>query len=878
MQTRADQQTQHHPRRPGQRFARLLVALIFLPTLAFAAVDADGVTRVLTLLTVVGEEYREGCDGRGHLVRPLEYEEARSFLAEARMRWGNVAGIDGGDTIVRQLGDLTAAIDEKQAADTVLAQVATIRAAVTHATGIDEDIFPPQSPSPQRGAAIFYEHCASCHGEHGDGHGPDAARLERKPANFTDAGFMRGETVFDHIHVISVGKRGAAMPAWEDVLTLQERWDVLSYVWRLAHRRGELAEGQGLYLSQCASCHGAIGDGTGPLASTLLTPAPNFTQPARLARRTDAELFDAVHDGVAGTAMPAFGNLTDDERWKTIAFVRALSLGGPDGGAGAGSGGGGTPQFGRFGRLLRLLSAEYAKAVDAGRIVSPQDLTESEVLLGQINAAISTVAAAVQSSAPAVSDAFPKQAIELTSLVHQRAPAADVAKLVDAIVASLPTDAAPAAAAISSDPFGETRRLLASALAAYRGNDPQALSLVSDAYFKFEPFEKKLAINAPDLTRQVETRFLELRGVLAAPGATEGAAVIVAAIGTDLETAHAALAPHANPYALFLQSATIILREGFEIVLIITALLAYVKKSGNARMQRSIWGGTITGIALSLVTAFIFVEVLHGTSTAAAETLGGCTMLLAAVVLFWVSYWLVSKAEADKWQRFIQGKVKTALSTGSGFALAGAAFLAVYREGVETVLFYQALFGAASDASIVVGGLIAGAVALAMVSAVLQRFGMKIPIRQFFLGTSFLLYYMAIVFAGNGIAELQETSWIAVTPVAGVPRIDLLGLYPTVETLLAQGIFVLFMLYAGVVIWRRRRPLLSPADTLLAEVRSLHQLAISIRAELAQRSVADAIAPADPGQQLDTLIERVARLEGQIQLDLPARAGKVVGH
>jgi high-affinity iron transporter len=850
--------------------------MVLLPSIAFAAVDPDAITRVLTLLTVVGEEYREGCDGSGNLVRPLEYEEARSFLAEARMRWNNVVGVDGADTIVRQLADLTAAIEQKQAADSVLVQVAAIRAAVTHATGIDEDIFPPQSPSPQRGAPIFHEHCAPCHGEHGDGHGPDAARLERKPANFTDAGFMRSETVFDHIHVISVGKRGAAMPAWEDVLTLQERWDVLSYVWRLAHSHGELAEGQGLYLSQCASCHGATGDGTGPLASTLLTPAPNFTQPARLARRTDAELFDAVHDGVAGTAMPAFRNLTDDERWKTIAFVRALSLGGPDGGTGAASGGsGGTP---RFGRLLRLLSAEYGKAVDAGRIVSPQDLTESEVLLGQINAAISTVAAAVQSSAPAVSDALPQQAAELTSLVHEHAPAADVAKLADAIVASLPTDTAPSAAAIASDALGETRRLLAAALAAYQRNDPQALSLVSDAYFKFEPLEKKLAINAPDLTRQVETGFLELRGVLAAPGATERAAAIVAAIGTDLDTAHNALAPHANPYALFLQSATIILREGFEIVLIITALLAYVKKSGNTRMQRSIWGGTMTGIALSLVTAFIFVQVFRGTSTAAAETLGGCTMLLAAVVLFWVSYWLVSKAEADKWQRFIQGKVKTALSTGSGFALAGAAFLAVFREGVETVLFYQALFGTAPDTSIAVGGLIAGTVALVMVSVVLQRFGMKIPIRKFFLGTSFLLYYMAIVFAGNGVAELQETGWIAVTPVTGVPRVDLLGLYPTVETLLAQGIFVLFMLYAGVVILRRRRPQLSAADTLLAEVRGLHQLAIAIRTELAQRSLADAIAPADGGQQLDTLIERVARLEGQIQLDLPARAGKALGH
>ena len=846
----------------------LLFAVLVLvgAPVARAAIDPDGVKRVLTLLTVVGEEYREGCDDSGKLVRPLEYEEARSFLAEARMRWQQLGALDGASAVAGEIDKLSAAIESKAAADAVLNQVTALCATVSRATGIEVDIYPPHAPSPQRGAAIFNEYCVSCHGEHGDGRGPDAARLERKPADFTDVAFMRGETPYDHIHVITLGKRGAAMPAWEDVLSLQERWDVLSYVWRFADDTHSLAEGQGVYLSQCANCHGASGDGSGPYAATLLTPVPNLARTAQLARRTDEELFAAVRDGVAGTAMPAFRNLTDDERWKAVAFVRALSLGGPDSGSGTGAGGGG-PQ--RFGRLVRMLGAEYSRAVANGG-TNAAELTESEVLLGQVRAAAPPIVSALPTAASVAQ--LPQQIDELAALIARRAPGDDVVGLTNTIAAGLPEqESAPLAGA--PDGLTDTRRLLAAALAAYRRNDPQALSLVSDAYFQFEPLESKLAVTAPEIKAQVEQRVLDLRGVLAKPGADEQAAAIVDAIGRDLDAAAAALQPHANRYALFIQSATIILREGFEIVLVITALLAYVKKSGNPAMRRPIMFGAVAGVAVSLVTAYVFAQLFRGASTRAAEILGGISMLLASVVLFWVSYWLVSKAEADKWQRFIQGKVKSALSAGSGAALAGAAFLAVLREGVETVLFYEALFGSATGASgIAVAGLITGAALLVVIYAALQRFGMKIPIRQFFLGTSVLLYYMAIVFAGQGVAELQETGWISVTPVAGVPRIDFIGLYPTIETLLAQGLLVALLVYAVVVILRRRGATTESsgqAEGVLAEVRRLHHLAVEIRSDLARQPSAS-----DAGRQLDTLIERVAVLEGQMQLDLPHRGAK----
>jgi high-affinity iron transporter len=181
-------------------------------------------------------------------------------------------------------------------------------------------------------------------------------------------------------------------------------------------------------------------------------------------------------------------------------------------------------------------------------------------------------------------------------------------------------------------------------------------------------------------------------------------------------------------------------------------------------------------------------------------------MLLAAVVLFWVSYWLISKSEADRWQRYIRGKVQTALTGGSSRTLALAAFLAVYREGFETILFYQALFAGAPAGDLMVpAGIVAGLVLLAIVYVGLERVGLKVPMHAFFVGTGAFLYAMAIVFAGRGVAELQSATVLPLTPVAWAPRIETLGIFPTRETLLAQGVFVALLLYAIAVTIVRRR-------------------------------------------------------------------------
>ncbi len=175
------------------------------------------------------------------------------------------------------------------------------------------------------------------------------------------------------------------------------------------------------------------------------------------------------------------------------------------------------------------------------------------------------------------------------------------------------------------------------------------------------------------------------------------------------------------------------------------------------------------------------------------------TMLLAAAVLFYVSYWLLSKIEAAKWTAFVHGKMRSALSSGSGAALSAVAFLAVYREGFETILFYKALFTSAGASGVsVVAGIAAGVVGLVAIYFLINQLGLHVAMKPFFAVTGAMLYYMAFVFAGKGIAELQGAQLIPLTVIEGAPRVPVLGIYPTLESLLVQGLLLALALAAAV--------------------------------------------------------------------------------
>ncbi len=252
--------------------------------------------------------------------------------------------------------------------------------------------------------------------------------------------------------------------------------------------------------------------------------------------------------------------------------------------------------------------------------------------------------------------------------------------------------------------------------------------------------------------------------------------------------------------ATFIACFTIILREGFEAILIVGAIIAYlVKTAGGSEEERKkqlrpVYIGSILGIVLSFVSAWALNQ-LKLANSASQEVIEGVTALIAVVVLFYVSNWMVSKSESEAWDAYIKSKVGEASAKGSSFALAFTAFLAVYREGAEVILFYQPLLSG-DNINMVWFGFIAGCVVLVFVYIAIRYMSVRLPLKPFFLATSVLMAIMSIAFLGSGIKELIEGDVISMTSppwVAWIPSnsvLEILGIYPCVETIVPQLILL----------------------------------------------------------------------------------------
>jgi len=509
------------------------------------------------------------------------------------------------------------------------------------------------------------------------------------------------------------------------------------------------SRGARLYAAQCAACHGATGAGDGP-AATMDPPPTDFTDPAILMESSPSRWFQVVSFGIPGTAMKGWRDeLSDQQRWDLVAYLHQLGFSDEQRSSGA-----------------RLFSAAATGAAE-------EELTG---VSGQAELSGKGIVARLRPVSGPGDELTPNDS-SLALVAHARTLLERTASpaTADAVVASV-------------------RETLDRALSLHEAGDrARARRAALDAYLTFEGIERELGARAPDLTRRVEVAFADYRAALDRPG--EEATAARAALDDQLDAALLQLADQPTIWSDFLASLVIILREGVEAILIIGALLAFLSRSGNREHLTSVYWGTGVAIVASLLTA-VAVEVLFEIAPASQEALEGVTMLLAVVVLFSVSYWLVSKIEHKRWEMYIRGKLKMALSRGSSFALASVAFLAVYREGFETVLFYKALFGATPTSGGVLAGLGLGLTALAILCLAIYRFGVRIPLRPFFAATSAVLYYMAFVFAGKGVRELQEAGLVGATPLPEVSRIDLLGIYPTVETLAVQGVLLAALLLA----------------------------------------------------------------------------------
>ena len=265
--------------------------------------------------------------------------------------------------------------------------------------------------------------------------------------------------------------------------------------------------------------------------------------------------------------------------------------------------------------------------------------------------------------------------------------------------------------------------------------------------------------------------------------------------GTDLATA-----------AAFAGAFGIIVREGIEAMLVIGAIVAYLVKAGQKKSLKHVYIGALIGVVCSFIVAGILYSLGMGEGSQQQEIIEGVAALIAVVMLYWVSNWMLSKSETEAWNAYIKKQVAGAAATGSVFALAFTAWLAVFREGAEVVLFLFPLVNS-TDPMVIWGGILAGFVVLAIIFVIMRVFSVRLPLKPFFMVMSILMFIMAISFLGSGINELIEGNVITGTYIPWIPTgnevLTVLGINPWVETVVPQVLLLVVTIIIFIVHFRK---------------------------------------------------------------------------
>ena len=346
------------------------------------------------------------------------------------------------------------------------------------------------------------------------------------------------------------------------------------------------------------------------------------------------------------------------------------------------------------------------------------------------------------------------------------------------------------------------------------GNRDAAFEQAVTGYLEhFELVEIPLRVADPDLTVQAEGVFAETRQLIKNGASTSEVRAKLIELRGLLDESERRLTDVGigAPSLVFGQAFLIIFREGLEVVLLLAVLLGYLENSKAGAYRRPVLGGVALAVVATVLTFFAFSTVLSKL-TVGRELLEAFTSLAAVAVLFWVSFWLLQRLDHKRWMEFLKARVWRAVSVGSTVSLVLLGFTAVYREGFESVLFYQALLSFGTGlGGYVLAGLLAGAVALAAVTFVIFRLGRKLPVGTFLKIAVILVMATSIAFLGNAIHSMQEAFLVPRTPV-DVGRLPIFlaqatGVWPTTQTLVAQatllGIYVLGAVYMFVIKPRR---------------------------------------------------------------------------
>ncbi|MGF7047139.1 high-affinity iron transporter [Paenibacillus sp. DS2015] len=243
-------------------------------------------------------------------------------------------------------------------------------------------------------------------------------------------------------------------------------------------------------------------------------------------------------------------------------------------------------------------------------------------------------------------------------------------------------------------------------------------------------------------------------------------------------------------------AALILLREGLEAILVLAALLSYLKRSGNSNARKWVWSGAGIGLVLSFILAIVLhYTISQATSGSTREFIEGITGLVAVVMMLTVGYWMHSKASTTAWNNYVKDQVNNALAKGSLWSVFAVSGLAILREGAETTIFYVGMAPSIEPFQLILGISIALAILIVVGYAIIVL-SVQLPIRGFFLTATLLIYYLVLRFLGQSIHSLQVAGQFPAHTHEYLPSISWLGMYPTWETSIPQFILL------GYIIWQ----------------------------------------------------------------------------
>ncbi len=497
----------------------------------------------------------------------------------------------------------------------------------------------------------------------------------------------------------------------------------------------DYTKAQKIYEATCLRCHGADGRGDGPDGKDLDPMPANFHDKERTSLVSPFAAFNTIRLGVPGTGMPAHETLSDEEVWSLAFYVNTF-------------------RFGPVEKSRDTLSSKISsdELLKAAALKTDTELGEYLRSLGE--------------------DTILVKKIRLYFFESE-----------------------------STDYLSKASSMLnLSAQKFAQGEQADAQKISLEAYFAgIEPIEVKISANDPAAVTRIEEKMAAFRKAIKNKDAA-GVEIHLESLQSEIKEIEVLLSGQTmTPGLSFLSGFSIILREGFEAVLVILAILGVGKAAASSTVMVAIHSGWIISLILGVIGWFVsgWLISISGISREIMEALAA---FFAVFVLIYVGFWMHRQTEISRWKEFISVKVKNLTQTKNLIGLFLLSFIVTFREVIETVLFLRTVYIDTPDESkgyIFAGVVVAFAIVL-IVSVLITKYRNKISLQKFFMVSSILMMALSTILIGKGVHALQEAGIVGMTIFPVKARIELLGLFPSWETMAAQVI----ILVASILIWK----------------------------------------------------------------------------